>query len=239
MEGGKLIAHRGAEIVTRGQLADPRFAAPEATDTWKPVSHLELVETLSQVMADRGLYVTREQFAVQGSKFFGVFDTEWQKMEDFGAAVGCRQGIARDVALHIICAARVFVCDNLSFSGSSDGVMTIRKHTSKLNLAEELDRAMYRYMQGFRRLIDDIQIQKDTRLEDRKAKTLIYDIFRQKIMPLRLFHPVTSDYEVRAKVEDPTGWLLHNVCTTHIKTLSPAPAFRATARLGKFLASKF
>ena len=41
MEGAKLIAHRGAEIVTREQLAN--YPAPEPTETWKPVSHLQLV----------------------------------------------------------------------------------------------------------------------------------------------------------------------------------------------------
>ena len=51
---------------------------------------------------------------------------------------------------------------------------------------------MYRYMQGFRRLMEDIQIQKDSPVESQKAKTLIYDIFEQKIVPTRLFPLVTS-----------------------------------------------
>jgi hypothetical protein len=63
--------------------------------------------------------------------------------------------------------------------------------------------------------------------------------FRQKILPLKLFHSVAEEWEVKAKQEPPTGWLLHNCCTVHIKTLAPAPKFRATARLGKFFASKF
>jgi hypothetical protein len=234
MEGGKLTLHRGAVSVSREELRG--YPVPEATDTWKPVSHIELVETLAGVMADRGLHVTREQLAVQGSRLFGVFDTEWHKMEDFGAAVGFRHGISRDVAVHILCGARVWLCDNLSYSGEQ---ITVRKHTAKLNLAEEMDRALYRYMQGFRRLIDDITVQKETVIEDRKAKTLIYDIFRQKIVPLRLFHSVVNDWELKAKQEPPTGWLLHNCFTYFIKDLAPAPAFRCTARLGKYLASKF
>ena len=92
-EGARLIAHRGAEIVTRDDLKN--YPAPEPTSTWKPVSHLQLVETLAGVMADRGLHITREQFAVQGAKLFGTFDTEWQKMEDFGAAVGFRHATTR------------------------------------------------------------------------------------------------------------------------------------------------
>jgi hypothetical protein len=38
--GATLIAHRGAQIVTREQLA--QYVPPPATDTWKPVGHKEL-----------------------------------------------------------------------------------------------------------------------------------------------------------------------------------------------------
>jgi hypothetical protein len=234
IDGAKLIAHRGAEIVTREQLAN--YPVPEATETWKPVSHLELVETLTRVMADRGLHITREQFAVQGSKLFGTFDTEWQRMEDYTAAIGFRQGLAKDMSIGVACGARVTVCDNLLFSGE---VVTLRKHTIRLDLAEELDRAMYRYMQGFRKLMYDISVQKDTEIEERRAKTLIYDIFRNKIVPLRLFPFVVNTYETATKDQKGTGWMLHNAISEHIKKLAPAPAFRATIRLGKFFASKF
>jgi hypothetical protein len=231
---GRLIAHVGAEIVTREQLVN--YPAPEPTATWKPVSHGLLVQTLTQVMQDRGLHIVREQFAVQSQKLFGTFDLEWQKMEEYGAAVGFRHANDKSMPIQIAVGARVFVCDNMSFLGE---LIHTRRHTAKLDLGVELDGAMYRYIQGFRRLVDDISVQKETVMEERKAKTLIYDIFRQKILPMRLFHPLVEDYEARAKAEPPTGWLLHNCCTAQIKQLAPAPAFRTTARLGKFFASKF
>jgi hypothetical protein len=124
----------------------------------------------------------------------------------------------------------------MSFGGE---LIAVRKHTSKLDLGEEMDRAMYKYMQGFRRLQDDIQVQKDTEIEERKAKTLIYDIFRNKIVPLRLLPLVVNTYETATKEQKGTGWILHNAISEHIKKLAPAPAFRATARLGKFMVSKF
>jgi hypothetical protein len=231
MEGARLIAHSGAQIVTRDELH--KYPAPAATDTWKPVSHLRLVETLAGVMADRGLHITREQLAVQGPKLFGTFDTEWQKMEDFGAAVGFRHANDKSMAIQIAVGARVFVCDNMSFGGE---LIAVRKHTSKLDLGEEMDRAMYKYMQGFRKLQIDIQVQKDTEIEERRAKQLVYDIFQQKILPLRLFPYIAHGV---ANSNHMTAWKFNNLCTGNIKTLAPAPAFRATARLGKFFASKF
>ena len=60
---------------------------------------------------------------------------------------------------------------------------------------------------------------------------LIYDIFNQKIVPLRLFHPAAHDWE---RAEDTTMWRLQNCVSNHTKTLKPAPAFTATLKLGKF-----
>ena len=187
-------------------------------------------------MADRGLHITREQLAVQNHKLFGTFDTEWQKMEDFGAAVGFRHATDKSMAIQIAVGARVFVCDNMSFGGE---LIAVRKHTSKIDRGEEMDRAMYKYMQGFRKLKDDIQIQKDTPVESRKVKTLIYDIFQQKIVPMRLFPQVALSCTNMIATNSATGWSIHNAVTQHIKLLAPAPAFRATARLGKFFTSKF
>ena len=236
VDGAKLIAHRGAQLVSRADLA--QYIPPPATDTFKPVSHLELVDTLTDVMQYRGLFIDKEQYAVDkgGARLFGTFDLQWQKMEEYGAAVGFRHATDKSMSIQIAVGARVFVCDNMSFSGD---LIAIRKHTSKLDLGEEMDRAMYRYMQGYKKLQDDIQIQRDAVVEERKAKTLIYDIFRNKIIPLRLFQPVVYSWETSVKEHAPTGWLLHNCFTAHIKTMPPASAFRATARLGKFFASRF
>ena len=129
----------------------------------------------------------------------------------------------------------MFVCDNMAMLGE---LITVRKHTSKLDLGEEMDRAMYKYIQGFRRLQDDIQIWKDSPVEERGGKVLIYDVFKQKILPLKLFHSTVASWEAVTK-EQSTAWGLNNCCTEHIKTLAPAPAFRATARLAKFFSTKF
>jgi len=233
MEHAKLMAHCGAQIVTREDLK--QYVTPEATETFKPVGHSQLVETLTQVMQDRGLFITREQFAVQSHKLFGTFDLEWQRMEDYGAAVGFRHANDKSMPITIAVGARVFVCDNMAMLGE---LITVRKHTSKLNLGEEMDRAMYKYIQGFRRLQDDIQVWKDSPVEERRGKLLIYDVFKQKILPLKLFHPTVATWEAVTK-DNSTAWALQNACTQHIKTLTPAPAFRATARLAKFFSTKF
>jgi hypothetical protein len=233
-DGAKLIAHKGAQIVSREQLAE--YIPPPATATFQPIGHKKLVDTLTEVMEYRGMHITREQFAVQGAKLFGTFDLQWMKMEEYGAAVGFRHATDKSMSIQIAVGARVFVCDNMSFHGD---LIAIRKHTSKLQLDEEMDRAMFRYQQGFRRLVDDIHVQETTEVDYADSKSYVYDIFRQKIVPMRLFHPVVDDWHQMTIDKVGTAWELHNCLTAHIKTMPPAPAFRATARIGKFFAAKF
>jgi hypothetical protein len=235
-DSARLIAHTGAILVTRDELKN--YPAPEPTETWKPVSHLQLVETLAGVANDRGLHIEREQFAVQGARLFGTFDLTWMKMEEYGAAVCFRHANDRTMPITIGIGNRCFICDNLAMHAE---LITVRRHTSKLDLGEEMDRAMYRYMQGYRRFLDDIQILHDTPLEDRRVKQLIYDIFASQIVPVRLF-PLVSKLFTNVRLENQvpvTAWWLLNAFTAQIKKLAPAPAFKATARLGKFMASKF
>ena len=236
-----IAGSRGAKRVTRDELI--QFPAPDPTSTWRPVSHRELVNTLHDVMSCRGMFIEKEQYVVDkgGSRMFGTFDLEWMKMEEYGAAVGFRHATDKSMSIQIAVGARVFVCSNMSFLAE---MITVRKHTSRLNLAEEMDKAMYRYQQGFKKLQDDIHVQQNTPVEHDRGKSLIYDIFRSGILPLRLFPSVSENWDTGFNPSGyvpvtPSAWHLHNACTAPIKEMPPSTAFRATARLAKFFASKF
>ena len=234
MTDGATLLHSKSQLVTREQLA--QYIPPPATDTFQPIGHKKLVDTLTEVMEYRGLHIIREQFAVQGAKLFGTFDLEWMKMEEYGAAVCFRHATDKSLSIQIGIGARVFICDNMSMHAE---MITVRKHTSRLQLDEEMDRAMFRFMQGFRRLADDIHVQETTEIEDAVSKQYIYDIFRQKIVPMRLFHPIVDDWHTMTLDKVGTAWELQNCFTAHIKKIPPAPAFRATARIGKFFSTTF
>src|SRR6266849_8073596 len=72
--GGTLITHRGAVRIPKAELMT--IEPPAATDTWKPVAHGVLVNTLTDVLSTRGIAVKREEYAVQrqGHILFGVMD---------------------------------------------------------------------------------------------------------------------------------------------------------------------
>ncbi|HSX79644.1 MAG TPA: DUF932 domain-containing protein [Candidatus Saccharimonadia bacterium] len=226
---GKLIAHSGAQYIDREGLN--ALETPASTDSWTPIPHYDLVVALEGQLKARGISIVKEQFAIQKAKLFGVIDTDYQVTEEGGAAIGIRTANDKSLALQLAIGYRVFVCDNMSFAG--DLIALKRKHTAHLDLHKEFAEGIGRYVRDYRRLQDDIQVWKDTPVTPERAKTLIYDIFLQKIVPVRLFHPVITSYQATLH-QGQNLWTLKNAFTRHVQHLNPGPAFSATVKLGKF-----
>jgi hypothetical protein len=118
----------------------------------------------------------------------------------------------------------------MAFHG--DLIALKRKHTANLDLHTEFATGIGRYVQGYQKLRENIDWWKERTVSKERGKQLIYDFFSQKIVPVRLFHPVCTVWQ---RQEEPkTFWQLHNVLTGHIKLLKPAPAFTASLKLSRF-----
>ena len=226
---GNLLAHVGAQDIDREGLK--ALETPPPTASWTPIPHYELVQALEGQLMARGIKIVKEQFAVQQAKLFGVIDTDYQVTEEGGAALGIRTSNDKSLALQLAIGYRVFVCDNMAFAG--DLIALRRKHTGNLDLHKEFAEGIGRYVRDYRRLQDDIQVWKATPITPARAKTLIYDLFCKKIVPVRLFHSVARTYHNNLHAGQ-NLWTLHNAFTYHIQQLKPAPRFTATVKLGTF-----
>jgi len=224
---GRLIAHCGAEYMDREGLKT--LETPEPTESWTPIPHYNLVQALEGQLLARGITIVKEQFAVQKAKLFGVIDTDYGVTEEGGAAIGIRTANDKSLALQLAIGYRIFICDNMAFHG--DLIALKRKHTGNRDLHKEFAEGIGRYVREYPKLQDNITWWKERTVSKERGKQLIYDIFRQKIVPVRLFHPSVLDWEA---AEDKTMWRLHNCMTAHIKDLKPAPAFTANLKLSRF-----
>jgi hypothetical protein len=230
---GRLIAHAGAEYIDREGLK--ALETPQSTDTWTPIPHYELVTALEGQLKARNISIVKEQFAVQKAKLFGVIDTDYQVTEEGGAAIGIRTANDKSLALQLAIGYRVFICDNMAFHG--DLIALKRKHTGNLDLHTEFATGIGRYVNGYQKLQENIDWWKERALNKEKVKQLIYDIFAQRILPMRLFHSVIRHVPETSTMNGMplmTYWWLHNVCTASMKTLKPAPAFTANLKLARF-----
>ena len=231
---GKLM-YADSNLVTRDQLM--AIAPPPPTGTWRPIAHGDLIHAIDRQLLVRGISIRDEKFAIQraGARLFAVLDLSIETSGEFCAAMGVRTANDQSMALEIAVGVKVFVCDNLAFSG--DLIALRRKHTAKFDLNADISRAIDRYQGHLLSLQQKIAAVREDVIGDEEAKSLIFEAFRFEILPIRYFRRVADTYFNPAPdmtdVQPRTMWGLHNAFTRSVRDMAPAPAFTATTELGK------
>ena len=136
---------------------------------------------------------------------------------------------------------RVFVCSNMAFSG--DFTPVLAKHSKSFSLLDAISVGVDRMQRNFEPMRKQVEAWRQTQLTDVTAKLIIYDAFIEgeldvpKHLARRVhdlyFEPQYEEFKAR------TVWSLSNAFTSAFKDLEPIPQFKATAKLGSFLHTRF
>ena len=235
--GSTLLTHCGAKMVTREDLKT--IPVPEGTRTHQPLSHYEIVEVLDEALSFRNLNVVKDEYAVShdGMKMFGVMDLNY-RFTDCRFSIGVRNANDKSMRLALTAGYRVFVCDNMAFSG--DFTPLLHKHTKNFELSDSISIAVDRIQRGFRPLENRIRAMQEYGLTDNDARILIYGAFIDqaiKGIPRNLMSSVHDHYFKPEQKEFAarTLWTLSNAFTSAFKTLAPIKQFEVTAKLGTFM----
>ena len=233
--GSTLIAHVDSNLVTREQIA--ALTPVVGTDTFKPIPHIELIQSLEKALGDREITITREQYALGkgGYRMFGTLDLSLNGIQGSCASLGIRTANNRTMALQMIAGLRIFVCDNMAFNG--DMIALKRRHTSGLNLFDELEIALDKYEQHYFNLKQEVDNLRNRELSDDNAKCMIHDIFAKKIMPVRFMPDVSGEYfakEQRHPEFAPrTAWSLLNAFTEVAKQMPLTTRMESAQAVGR------
>lgn len=235
--GSVLVAHCGSRKVTRGELKD--IPVPEATRSHQPLSHFEIVEVLEEALSFRSLQIYKDEYAVSndGMKMFGVMDLSFG-FDGGRFSIGLRNSNDKSMRLALTAGYRVFVCDNMAFSG--DFAPLLHKHTRNLSLTDSISIAVDRIHRGFGSLEMRVRGMKELGLTDNDARVLIYRAFLErsiKGVPRNLMGEVHNLYfnPDQDAFMPRNLWSLSNAFTSAFKLLGPLKRFEATARLGSFI----
>jgi hypothetical protein len=196
-------------------------------------------------LASAGITIRSESYCTSGrsdSRLFGVLDLSIPGVSepDFGMAIGLRASNDKSLAIQAVAGAQIYVCTNLVMAGDSGVVVLRRKHTSRLNLAEVVPRAIDAYLQKAGQLRLDISRMKACELDDGTAKAVIHDAFARKvpILPDHRFREVArlyfDDPDQRDKFPARSLWSLNNAFTEAVKALKPAPQAQAHISVGRY-----
>ena len=139
----RLIMHCGAIEASEEQVKS--ILAPEATESFAPVSHDRFIGLLEKTCQEAGIAVSGRKYALSsrqpkdsefpviGDRMFGVWNLDRQDEDGQEWALGIRNSHDKSFSLAITAGIKVFVCDNLAFSGE---FVAMRKHTSRLDDGE-------------------------------------------------------------------------------------------------------
>lgn len=207
-----LMLHAGAEVIDIDRLR--QLPTPEATKTHVPIAHSAVVDMVKYSLGFYGHAITAEDYGVtpDGARFFGVLSLE-SPYDGYTDTVGLRNSHDKTFPIGISFGSRVFVCDNLAFSGD---VVIRRKHTAHAKrdlpgivaeVVEPLAGQRARQHAQFDRY-------QATTLTDADVDHLIMQLYRRGAITVTKIADVLGHYENPPfDWGDRTAWRLFNAVT--------------------------
>ena len=225
-----LCLHAGAEPIARTDLA--LVPMPQATPSYAPISHAHFVNVVQDQLERIGFRFAQEAYGVtkDGAKFFGVAELAYNGSElnaRNSLTVGFRSSLDKSIAPSLALGSRVFVCDNMAFSGEytiSRKQTTYISRDFPLRVSEIVAR------------ISNARAQQDERFDKYQAFTLsngdaehgMIELLRREVInPSRMAKLVNEWDSPTFDHGDPSVWRLFNAAT---ETLKESPIADITRR---------
>jgi hypothetical protein len=234
MSESTLISYAGK--LSRDELSV--VPTPQATATHKPIPHIEVVNGLMETLGFRHISVVKDEYAVSkdGMKMFGVMELD-SGMHGARFALGIRNSHDKSFRLAVTVGYRVFVCENLAFSGDFSPVLA--KHSKNFSLLNALSIGVDDMQRNFKPMVEAVDRWRGLQLSDVTARLVIYRAFVEGELevPRHLARPV-HDLYFNPELEEfgpRTMWSLSNAFTSALKQLDPIPQYKATGKLAGFL----
>jgi hypothetical protein len=228
-----LTLHCGATATTRADVA--AVATPEASESWTPIPHDALIDITAEHLERAGYQIVAERHALarEGQRYFGLLELRnGSNHADRALTVGLRNSHDKACAAGMVVGSRVFVCDNLAFSGE---IKISRMHTRRI--LEDLPRMVGAAMG---RLTEARQLQ-DLRIDAYKGRELgnleFHDLLIQaldcKAAVATTLPKILESWRnpEHPEFKDRTLWSAFNAFTQNQKDLRMAEVARRTLTL--------
>jgi hypothetical protein len=149
---------------------------PQGTATHRPIPHQEVIAALTETLGFGHIGVHKDEYAVSrdGMKMFGIMELETQ-FNGCRFAIGIRNSHDKPMRLAMTVGYRVFICENMAFSGDFEPVLA--KHSKRFSLQNALSIGVDSMQRNFKPMVEAVDLWRQTQLTDVTAKLLIYQAF--------------------------------------------------------------
>lgn len=210
------MMHCGAEAVPFPSIVG--LPIPEPTKTHLPIPHHQFFELAMDRLIDQGYAISNPQHFLnrEGAHYFAMMNIHHEDEDrnpEHSTLCALRNSHDKTFAASLAVGAKVFVCDNLSFSGD---IVVGRKHTP--NIWDELPKIFEGAISKIRvmRKRQDVRFSeyREAPLDDYTADHLIMESYRQGIVNLKRIGKVHEEwYNPSADHGDKTVWRYFNAVT--------------------------
>lgn len=222
-----LMTHCGAHEMPLEEIRQLPVPAPQGP-RHKPVPFDTMIDAIKTSLGHSGIEVKEEAYAVfANTRLFGLMEVELydhHTLTDYAFMVGLRGSHDQTMSRGIAVGSRVFVCDNLAFSGEQ-----VIKTKQTLNVEERLpgliDQAVAQLPGMFavqESLFEDFR---RCQLPKRLADAVMADMVRNLILPANKLPALIREWDQpthEAHTEDGHSvWRMHNAITQVLKPSHP------------------
>ena len=221
------------KFVGRDEIA--LVPTPEATASWKPVPHSDVIDAVTEVVKAHNWQILEEQYGLarDGQRMFGVMRINRTSSTEWSRCIGIRNSHDRTLALGLSAGLSVRVCSNLMFGGST---ILKRRHTSRIELNGLVLEAVNSLELEFLTLENVAEELKIDELNDDEVRASLVVAAERQAIPSCDILTVWNEFKHPRHEEfaEPTRWSLLNAFTETAKKYSPARAdqcYRSLTRL--------
>ena len=225
-----LILGTQEKFVDRNEIA--LVQTPKGTDTWHPVPHIQVIESLEKGIRKQGWEISDEQYGLarDDQKLFGVMSIENSDNPEWSRTIGIRNSHDKSLCVGITAGVNVLVCSNLAFGGTA---VLQRRHTSGIDIEEMVEAGIATLADSFLSLEITLDRLRDLYLTENQARTLIVRIAEADAIPSCDILPVFKEFQTPRHNEfgDPSCWSLLNAITETAHKYAPARVDRCHRKL--------
>lgn len=248
-----LCLHAGANALDRIALASLPLPQPKGARHFIRPFH-EDVELVEDYLGSVGLAINDEAFGVkfkhdEPTQFFGVMEVRQKALEgeyipasDFALMVGLRGSYDETLPRGIAIGSRVFVCDNLAFSGE---VAMHTRQTLNINkrLPEILRKAVDKVPGMIHHQMQRFEAYKNHEVSMPWGDAALVEMLRLRVLNANTILRAVKEWDSPSHEEHleygHTLWTFHNAITEAIKPTEGRanilPAWDRTVRMTKYL----
>ena len=221
------------KYVGRDEIA--KIPTPTGTTSWKPVPHMDVIDSVTEAVKARNWQILDEQYGLarEGQRMFGVMRINNSSSPEWSRCIGIRNSHDQSLSVGLAAGISVMCCSNLAFGGA---MVLKRRHTSRIELGNLVLTAVDELEMEFLNLETVSEDLKLHEVRADEARAVIVRAAEVGAVNSCDIVPIFREFQKPRHEEfaEPTRWSLLNAFTEHAKKYSPGRAdvcYRGLTRL--------